>query len=440
MAKKNHGKGRNNKKNKKKLTNRDKLQNNVHNLPFVSVCTPTFNRRPFIPFAIQNYLTQDYPQEKMEWIVLDDGTDKVGDLFEGIPGVQYFAFDEKMTLGKKRNTMHDKAKGDIIVYMDDDDYYPPERVSHAVSMLTRNKNALCSGSSKLYIWYNKHQKTYQFGPYGKTHATAGTFAFKKELLLQTRYNEESSLAEEKEFLKNYTIPFVQLDPMKTILVFSHSQNTCDKNKFITDPLPKYVKETSLTINDFVSKERENAKEFIENVEKVIEDYELGTHKYKPDVVAQLERMKKDREKIEKEMKDKSQNIQIMRKDNNGNNVVLTQQEITQLVQVQQQQLKQFKLFTETLQKQVTEKDELIRSLQEKLRALQQNESQNIELHIEEHPQESTADESKENEDINDEVTSNMNTESNSNQDTSTENTDSNEKQTTVLKELMEENT
>ena len=25
--------------------------------------------------------------------------------------------------------MHEKCKGDIIVYMDDDDFYPPDRVS-----------------------------------------------------------------------------------------------------------------------------------------------------------------------------------------------------------------------------------------------------------------------------------------------------------------------
>lgn len=50
---------KNNKKNKNKLTNKEKLQQNVKNIPFVSICTPTFNRRPFIPFAIDNYLSQD---------------------------------------------------------------------------------------------------------------------------------------------------------------------------------------------------------------------------------------------------------------------------------------------------------------------------------------------------------------------------------------------
>jgi glycosyltransferase involved in cell wall biosynthesis len=34
-----------------------------------------------------------------------------------------------MILGAKRNLIHKHAKGDILVYMDDDDYYPPERVA-----------------------------------------------------------------------------------------------------------------------------------------------------------------------------------------------------------------------------------------------------------------------------------------------------------------------
>ena len=41
----------------------------------------------------------------------------------------------------------------------------------------------------------------QCGPYGEKHATAGTFAFKKELLNQTKYNDNAALGEEKEFLK-----------------------------------------------------------------------------------------------------------------------------------------------------------------------------------------------------------------------------------------------
>ena len=43
-----------------------------------------------------------------------------------------------MKLGRKRNLMHEKSKGEMIVYMDDDDFYPPNRVSHAVRRLMGN--------------------------------------------------------------------------------------------------------------------------------------------------------------------------------------------------------------------------------------------------------------------------------------------------------------
>ena len=124
----------------------------------------------------------------MEWIIVDDGTDKIEDIVKDHPLVKYFKYDEKMPLGKKRNIMHQKASGSIIVYMDDDDYYPPERVSHAVEMLVKNPEALCAGSSEMYLYFKDTDQMIQFGPYGPNHATAGTFAFRKELLREHKYN------------------------------------------------------------------------------------------------------------------------------------------------------------------------------------------------------------------------------------------------------------
>ena len=64
--------------------------------PFVSVCTPTFNRRPFIPIMIQCFENQKYPKDKIEWIIIDDGDDKIEDLVSHIPQVKYFKYDEKI--------------------------------------------------------------------------------------------------------------------------------------------------------------------------------------------------------------------------------------------------------------------------------------------------------------------------------------------------------
>jgi glycosyltransferase involved in cell wall biosynthesis len=62
-------------------------------LPFVSVCTPTFNRRPFYDMIIKCFLSQTYPKERIEWIIIDDGTDKIEDLVKNIPQVKYYKYD-----------------------------------------------------------------------------------------------------------------------------------------------------------------------------------------------------------------------------------------------------------------------------------------------------------------------------------------------------------
>jgi len=270
--------------------------------PFVSVCTPTFNRRPFIPIMFQCFLNQTYPKDRMEWIIVDDGTDSIEDLVNssGISQIRYFREEKKMALGEKRNYMHSKVKGSIIVYMDDDDYYPPERVSHAVDTLNANRHALCAGASEIYIYFKHIQQMWQSGPYGPNHATAGTFAFRTEMLKDCRYEDTAALAEEKHFLKNYTVPFVQLDPLKTILVFSHEHNTFDKRKlFETQQNPQFFKLSDKTVDQFIrqSKEASIKQFFMTDIDSLLKTYEPGEPKMKPDVLQQIKEIDEERQKM-----------------------------------------------------------------------------------------------------------------------------------------------
>ena len=226
--------------------------------PFVSVCTPTYNRAHFIPFLIKCFKSQTYPKELMEWVIIDDGEESVEHLFND-PSIdektkkciKYIRLEEKMKLGRKRNFMHEQCKGEILIYMDDDDFYPPERVNHAVNRLRSQPQALAAGASLLYIYFKHIDKIYRFGPYGPRHSTAGTFAFKRELLKETKYDDDAEMAEEKVFLKDYTVPFVQLDTMKTILVFAHDKNTFDKKKLLLNPHPKFVSATNMKTKTFI---------------------------------------------------------------------------------------------------------------------------------------------------------------------------------------------
>ena len=265
--------------------------------PFVSVCTPTFNRRPFIHAMITCFNEQDYPQDRMEWIIIDDGTDPVEDLVASHPRVKYFKYDTKMTLGRKRNLLHEKSRGEILVYMDDDDYYPPKRVSHAVEMLMSHPEALCAGSSEIYIYFKHIKQMKRFGPYGPNHATAGTFAFKRKLLKQHRYNDDACLAEERAFLKDYTVPFVQLDPMKVILVFSHEHNTFDKRKLLVNANPDVVRDSPKKVMDFIKDNAALRRFYMVELEGLLANYEPGRPEMKPDVIAQTLQLEKDRAKM-----------------------------------------------------------------------------------------------------------------------------------------------
>ena len=269
--------------------------------PFVSICTPTFNRRPFIPTMFECFRNQTYPKDRMEWIIIDDGTDKIKDLVNSakIPQIKYYSLPEKLPLGAKRNLMHEKSSGSIIVYMDDDDYYPPERVSHAVEMLLSNKNALCAGSSELYLYFKHIQKMYQCGPYGPNHATAGTFAFKRELLAITKYNESACIAEEREFLKEYTIPMVQLDPLKTILVFSHEHNTFDKRKLLDTKSNNFFKESNKTVDMFIqyADESKIKRFFMKDIDEKLAKYMPGKPNMKPDVLKQTVELEEKRKQL-----------------------------------------------------------------------------------------------------------------------------------------------
>ena len=317
---------------------------NKKHYPFVSVCTPTFNRRPFIQTMFECFRNQTYPKNRMEWIIVDDGTDKIQDLVAAvsseIPQIKYFPLPKKITLGAKRNFMHEKTKGSIIVYMDDDDYYPPDRVEHAVERLQSSSTALCAGSSELYVYFKHIQKMYQCGPYSPTHATAGTFAFKSELLKITKYNENASLAEEREFLKEYTIPFIQLDPLKSILVFSHEHNTFDKRKMLDNPHPDYMKESNKTVDLFIKNKKEDSikKFFLEDIDKLLESYQPGRPEMKPDVLKQIKEIEADRKKMMEQHQQQGNGRIFVQQPNGQQPIELSIQDTVNIINQQQQQI------------------------------------------------------------------------------------------------------
>ena len=63
--------------------------------------------------------------------------------------------------------------------MDDDDYYPPDRISHVVWSMMNNPEYPVCGSSELYLYFSDSKKVYKLGPYGLSHSTNGTMAYEQ---------------------------------------------------------------------------------------------------------------------------------------------------------------------------------------------------------------------------------------------------------------------
>ena len=257
--------------------------------PFISIVTCTYKRQKFFK-NIQNMVkAQDYPHDKMEWIIIDDtpdedSTDQFPKDLDGIQ-VNYFYLKRKISLAKKRTLLNHKAKGIYIVNMDDDDYYPPCRVSHAIDVLQESGKDIV-GSSKMFMYFSKDGSIYQLGPYQENHGTAATLAYTKKYTLTHDFGN-GDYAEEGVFTDSWKTPMGKLDPYKTVLALSHSDNTIEKTMFLNERyghLGRTVHETKHTIDDFVNKEQEQTVyDFYTNLK-----YEFKTNEYTEEVVQKME--------------------------------------------------------------------------------------------------------------------------------------------------------
>jgi glycosyltransferase involved in cell wall biosynthesis len=221
--------------------------------PSVSILTPTYNRRAFLPFLIQHIKAQTYPKERMEWVVLDDGTDSILDILTPHMtdmNIRYIRSDEKLNVGAKRNRLNAEARGEILVCMDDDDWYSPDRVAHAVHVLRANPRAGICGSSRNFLYFTDDESIWEVGPFGPTHATFGTMAYRKSYVTKHTCDETVLYAEEVSFTNKYSESLAQLDPNKVMLVTCHPNNTFDKRGLRTADNPM-MKKTALKLKQFV---------------------------------------------------------------------------------------------------------------------------------------------------------------------------------------------
>ena len=134
--------------------------------PLVSVITPVFNVKAFLVETIESVLSQQY--NNWELILIDDGsTDgsaQIAKSYSGkFPGkIFYFEHENHVNKGASpsRNLGLSDAKGEVIAFLDSDDYWSPEKLQKQVELLNQNPEAsvLCEATNYWSSWADPQKK------------------------------------------------------------------------------------------------------------------------------------------------------------------------------------------------------------------------------------------------------------------------------------------
>lgn len=126
----------------------------MNQLPLVSVIIPTYRRAEYLKRAIDSVLVQTYPS--LEVLVIDDNnpetdyrrkTEQLMTKYEDEKRIRYICHPENRNGAAARNTGLRNAQGEWCCFLDDDDWYLPQKIEKQVDFLLENKeyNAVYCG-------------------------------------------------------------------------------------------------------------------------------------------------------------------------------------------------------------------------------------------------------------------------------------------------------
>jgi hypothetical protein len=200
-------------------------------LPKVSIVTITRDRRAFIPLAKYCFLAQGYPEDKVEWVIVDDGKDQIKDLVSDLPNVKYILVDEPMTIGAKRNLGVQSASHDMLVMMDDDDVYPNHSLVTRVAFMLAEPKKSCVFSTTIPCYDIHDKKSFMNVPPNtlpmRERVSEATLAFTRAFWEEQKFPDEQ-IAEGGAFIRGREQMCREVSPQDVIVSLVHSKNTSSR--------------------------------------------------------------------------------------------------------------------------------------------------------------------------------------------------------------------
>lgn len=198
----------------------------VSSLPLVSCILPTRSRPGFAAEAIRGFLRQDYPHTEL--VVVDDGPEPIRALLPVDERIRYFHLPGQQTTGAKRNIACENARGEIIAHVDDDDWYPSDRLSRQVRALLHSDAAVC-GTSRLYFFDALKEKAWLY-TYALDRWLAGTSLVYRRSYWEDHRFRPIQVGEDWYFVRATRAPrtLLNLDDPELALAAIHARNTSPK--------------------------------------------------------------------------------------------------------------------------------------------------------------------------------------------------------------------
>lgn len=200
-------------------------------LPSVSVITITRDRRAFIPLAKYCFIAQSYPENKLEWVIVDDGKDQIKDMVTDIPNVKYVLVDEPLTIGAKRNLAIKNASHDVLVMMDDDDVYPNNSILARVAHMFAEPRKECLFSTTIPCYEIHQKKSFMNVPPITLpmceRVSEATLCFTRKFWEEGKFPDKQ-IAEGDAFIRNREQMCREMSPEDVIVSLSHKKTTSSR--------------------------------------------------------------------------------------------------------------------------------------------------------------------------------------------------------------------
>jgi glycosyltransferase involved in cell wall biosynthesis len=117
-------------------------------LPQISVVVPTYRRRELLRKCLSSLLNQDFPGDQYEIIVVEDGSDEGREVVESLPkgdvAVHYFQAPHRGHASTYDLGL-DKARKEIVAFIDDDAKAPPTWLREIASVLAETRERGVAG-------------------------------------------------------------------------------------------------------------------------------------------------------------------------------------------------------------------------------------------------------------------------------------------------------